>query len=150
MMNYTTSSFVTIFLLLFEAFSLSAAVPPASSTDAKEMAKFKARVMSADYRADFKELAAVRDELAKWPDTRDLAYLARYWSGFASWRIALNGANHDMKQPELLANLKSAAADFFDSMRLKDDFADAYVAASMVNAWLINLDNDMKERLAVS
>lgn len=110
--------------------------PVATPTASEELAKFKAQVMSADYRADLKELARLRDELAKWPKDRELAYLARYWAGFASWRIAINGANHDMKPDELKSNLQSAATSFFFAIQLKDDFADAYAAAAGVNAWL--------------
>ena len=80
--------------------------------------------MSADYRGDLEELARVRDELAE-----DKSYLARYWSGFASWRIAMNGANRGMKSEELVKNLRSAATELYSSIRLKEDFADAFAAA---------------------
>ena len=123
----------TVWLLL--VFSLCAS-PMLASTPAQELAKVKAKVMAADYRADLPELARLRDELAQWPNDRELAYLARYWSGFASWRIAINGANHAMKSDELTTNLKNAGADFYASLKLKDDFADSYAAASSVNGWL--------------
>jgi hypothetical protein len=125
-----------IFCLLFLLLECSASAAPAGTSPAQELAKVKASVMAADYKGDLKELARLRDELAKWPNERELAYLARYWSGFASWRMAMNGSNHDMKPDELSANLKSAATDFYASIRLKDDYADAYAAAAGVNAWL--------------
>ena len=118
--------------------SCQAAIPAPA---AQEMAKFKAKVMSADYRGDLTELARLRDELAQWPKDRELAYLARYWGGFASWRIAINGANHQMKPEEQAVNLKNAAGDFYRSIQLKDDFADAYAAAAGVNGWLANTYN---------
>lgn len=114
------------------------------SPAAQELAKLKGQVMSADYRADLKELARLQNELAQWPKDRELAYLARYWDGFASWRIAINGANHDMKPEEITKNLKSASASFYRAIQLKDDFADAYAAASSINGWLakIQMDSD--------
>lgn len=117
----------------------------ALSASAQDLPKLKAQVMSADYRADLKELARLRDELAKSPKD----YLARYWSGFASWRIAMNGANHGMKSDELQTNLESAAADFYASIQLKDDFADGYAAASLVNGWLAVFGSS-RERIALS
>ncbi|HYS54854.1 MAG TPA: hypothetical protein VER58_13940 [Thermoanaerobaculia bacterium] len=105
------------------------------------MAKFKAKVMSADYRGDLPELARLRDELAQWPKDRELAFLARYWGGFASWRIAMNGANHQMPKEEQVVNLKNAASEFYRAMQAKDDFADAYAAAAGVNGWLANTYN---------
>jgi hypothetical protein len=118
---------------------------------AQELAKFKASVMSADYRADVAELARLRDELAQWPKSKELAYLARYWSGFASWRIAINGANHAMKREEMAKHLHNAATDFYASTRLEPAFADAWSAASLVNAWLATFDADtMRERVSLS
>jgi hypothetical protein len=114
-----------------------------------DLVKTKARVMSADYRGDLEELARVRDELSE-----DKTYLARYWSGFASWRIAVNGANHGMKSEELVKNLRSAATELYSSMRLEEDFADAYAAASLVNGWLAAFTPDdpvaMRERVSLS
>ena len=51
-------------------------------------------------------------------------YLARYWAGFASWRLAINGASHGMSAEDLRENLETAAADFEASIRLREDFAD--------------------------
>ena len=112
-------------------FATASAPAPATS-----LAAMKARVMSADYRADIDELARLRDELAKVPDDTELAYLARYWRGFASWRMAINGTNHGMKGDQLAANLKDAASSFYASVRLKNDFADGYAGAALVNSWL--------------
>ena len=120
-----------LFLMMFLA-----AKPAAVNPTAVELSKLKARVMSADYRADLPELTALRDELIKWPKDRELAYAARYWAGYASWRIAMNGANHQMKPDDLLLHLRNAATQFYISMALKDDFADSVAAASLVNGWL--------------
>jgi len=66
----------------------------------------------------------------------------------------MNGANHGMKSDELQTNLKSAAADFYVSIQLKDDFADGYAAASLVNGWLaVFVASDpvaLRERIALS
>lgn len=120
-----------------------------ASTLSADLVKTKARVMSADYRGDLEELARVRDELAE-----DKTYLGRYWSGFASWRIAINGANCGMKSEVLVKHLRTAATDFYASLRAKEDFADAYAAASLVNGWLATFTMDdplaMRERIALA
>ena len=96
----------------------------------------KPKLMSADYRGDLDELARLREEVLPLADDPALGYLAHYWAGFASWRIAINGANQGMSIPDLIANLEKAAANFETSIRLKDDFADGYAAAAGVNGWL--------------
>ncbi len=112
-------------------------VPEGTTTPAaQELARLKAKLMSADYRADIDELSRLRDEVARLGNDRDLGYLAHYWSGFASWRVAINGASHDMKAEELKTHLQMAATEFYSAIRLKDDFADAYTAAAGVNSWL--------------
>ena len=120
-----------------------------ASTVSADLVKMKARVMSADYRGDLEELARVRDELAD-----DQTYLGRYWRGFASWRIAINGANQAMKSDQLIQHLRAAATDFYSSAQAKDDFADAYAAASLVNGWLatfsIGEPAAMRERIALA
>ena len=102
----------------------------------QELTTLKAKLTSADYRADIDELSRLRDEVARLGTDRDLGYLAHYWSGFASWRMGINGANHQMKAEELKTHLQKAATEFYSSLRLKDDFADAYAAAALVNSWL--------------
>jgi hypothetical protein len=47
------------------------------------LATLKARVMSADYRADIDGLVLLRDQFAHLGDDPDLGYLAHYWSGYA-------------------------------------------------------------------
>ncbi|MFL6199618.1 MAG: hypothetical protein ACJ76J_10605 [Thermoanaerobaculia bacterium] len=96
----------------------------------------KPKLMSADYRGDLDELARLREEVLPLASNPALGYLAHYWAGFASWRIAINGANQGMSVPDLIANLEKAAANFETSIRLKDDFADGYAAAASVNGWL--------------
>ncbi len=100
----------------------------------QELTTLKAKLTSADYRADIDELSRLRDEVARLGTDRDLGYLAHYWSGFASWRMAINGASHQMKADDLKTNLQNAATGFYSSLRLKDDFADAYAAAALVNS----------------
>ncbi len=117
-----------------------------ASTVSADLVKMKARVMSADYRGDIEELARLRDELAN-----DKSYLGRYWSGFASWRMAINGASPGMKQDEMMKHLRTASADFYESLRGKHDFADAHAAAALVNGWLAAFTPDdplaMRERV---
>ena len=96
----------------------------------------KPKLMSAYYRGDLGELARLREEVLPLAGDPALGYLAHYWAGFASWRIAINGANQGMSIPDLIANLERAAANFEASIRLKDDFADGYAAAASVNGWL--------------
>jgi len=98
--------------------------------------------MAADYRADLATLAALRTEIAPLMDDPTLGYLASYWSGFASWRIAINGASANMSQADLKANLARAASDFETSVRKRDDFADAYAAASGAHGWLVGLNRN--------
>src|SRR5687767_3892529 len=120
-----------------------------ASTLNADLVKTKARVMSADYRGDLEELARLRDELAN-----DKTYLGRYWSGFASWRIAINGANDGMKPEDLAKHLRTAATELYSSIRAKEDFADAYSAASLVNGWLATFSIDdppaMRERISLA
>jgi hypothetical protein len=130
---------------------------PQRTAATQELTTFKAKIMSADYRADIDGLSRLRDEIAPLGNDPDLGYLAHYWSGFASWRMAINGANHDMKTEEQKANLQKAATEFYLSMRLKGDFADAYAAAAGVNSWLpvfsMGAEPDMimvRERVALS
>lgn len=121
----------------------------ATTAPNQDLAKLKASVMAADYKGDLTELARLRDELAKWPKDRPDAYLARYWSGFASWRMAINGANQKMTSEELTKNLKEAASSFYAAIKLKDDFADAYAAAAGVNGWLANSFGPNADRASV-
>jgi len=125
--------FVAILIvLLLQCCATAATAAPVS----EDLAKLKGKIMSADYRADLEELGRLRDEAARFGDDRELGYLAHYWSGFASWRIAINGANHGMKADDLKKHLRTAATAFYASMKRKHDFADAYAAAAGVNSWL--------------
>ncbi len=102
----------------------------------RELVKMKAAVMSADYQADLAKLTSLRDRAAQLSSDPKLGYLADYWSGFASWRIVVNGVSNKMTPDEAQAHLGRAAADFESSVRKKDDFADAYSAAAGVHGWL--------------
>jgi len=96
----------------------------------------KEKIMSADYRADLDELARWRAEVLPLAGDPALGYLAHYWAGFASWRLAINGVSRGMSSEDLKSNLTAAAADFETSIHLRDDFADSYAAASLVKSWL--------------
>ena len=96
----------------------------------------KPKIMSADYRADLDELARLRDEVMPLAEDPALGHLAHYWAGFASWRIAINGASQGMSMGDLKTHLERAAADFEASIRQEGDFADGYAAAAGVYGWL--------------
>ncbi len=102
----------------------------------RHLVSIKPKLMSADYRADLDELARLRKEVLPLADDPALGYLAHYWAGFASWRIAINGASRGMSTEDLKAHLARAGTDFDAAVRLKEDFADAYAAAAGVYGWL--------------
>jgi len=114
-----------------------AAPPTAATPAARQLIAAKAHLMDADYRADLAELARWRDQAALLDGDPGLGYLAHYWAGFASWRIAINGASHGMGRDDLKANLERAETDFEAAIRLRDDDAEAYGAAAGVQGWLL-------------
>jgi hypothetical protein len=113
-----------------------AASPTAAVEPARRLAALKAKVMSADYRADLEELDRLRDESLPLGNERGVGHLAYYWAAFASWRIAMNGANHDMSREDIEAHLQRAVTDFGAAIRQRDDFADGYAALASVHGWL--------------
>lgn len=111
-----------------------------SATDAeRQMATLGKDVLSADYRADLDALARLRDAALLASQEPGLGYLAHYWAGFASWRIAMNGASAGMASNDLQRHLKRAAESFGTAIALRDDFADGYAAAASVDGWLASL-----------
>ena len=102
----------------------------------RELVGLKAAIMSADYRGDLVELAALRDRAAQLSDDSRLGYLADYWSGYASWRMVINGAGSKLTADEAKAELARAVTAFESSFRKKSDFADAYASAAAVHGWL--------------
>ena len=121
-------------LVVFSCLAVVEAARP--SRVERKLAALKAEVMTADYRADLPELASLRDRAARLSDDPKLGYLADYWSGFASWRIAVNGVSAKMSREEAMSHLEHAAADLESSARKKGDFADAWAAAAAVHGWL--------------
>lgn len=107
----------------------------AHTTRQHDLAAAKRAILSADYRADLAELKKQRAAVAAYDN-----YLAHYWAGFASWRLAMNGANQGMPQAEMQAAVEDARAEFETSIKLRDDFADSYSAASAVTGWLISFN----------
>ena len=116
--------------------------PPQRASPERLLLTVKARVMSADYRADLGELAHCRDEALLLSEAPEVGYLARYWAGFASWRLAINGVNNGMSNEQLKKHLEQAAAEFMASTGLRSDFADSYAAGASVNGWLGSLKTD--------
>ena len=102
----------------------------------RRLVAIKAALMSADYRGDLAELGALRTQAAEMSDDANFGYLADYWSGFASWRIVVNGAGAKLSIDDSKANLAHAAIDFESSVRKKSDFADGWASAAAVHGWL--------------
>jgi hypothetical protein len=121
-------------LILFLCCSLTADARP--SRVERTLVAVKADLMSADYRADLPALAEGRLRAAALSDDPKLGYLADYWSGFASWRIVLNGASGNLTPDEAKGHLAKAVIDFESSINKKGDFADAYAGAAAVHGWL--------------
>src|SRR5262245_27442760 len=82
----------------------AAAVARPSRVERKLVA-IKAEVMSADYRADLPGLEALRIRSGRLSDDSRFGYLADYWSGFASWRMVLNGVSANMTADQAKAHL---------------------------------------------
>src|SRR5213594_4046382 len=97
-------------LVVFSFLTVAAAARP--SRVERKLVALKAEVMTADYRADLPELASLRDRAARLSGDPKLGYLADYWSGFASWRIVVNGVSAKMSREEGMSHLEHAAADF--------------------------------------
>ena len=131
-----------------------AACLPALSDAERRLATLKSELMAADYRADLAELGRLREAVAPLAADPARGYLAHYWAGFASWRIAINGASRGMGPQDLRGHLERAGTDFEASVRLRDGFADSHAAAALVYSWLAGFyANDpaaMQERLRKS
>lgn len=135
-------------LLIVSSACRTAALASPADAAGRRLAAAKQKIMAADYHADLAGLARLREEVARLDDDPALGYLAHYWVGFASWRIAINGASHQMSAADLKANLQKAAADFEASIHQKDDFADAHAAAYLVDAWMVGMSG-IKDRAAL-
>jgi hypothetical protein len=98
--------------------------------------------MAADYRGDVRGLLVLRSKLTALRADASLGYLADYWSGYAAWRAAMNGASRSLAPSEMEAHLARAAADFQQSLARNARFADAYAAASSVHGWLLTFHAD--------
>src|SRR5687767_9066127 len=87
------------------------AAGPATTTE-QRLLHAKRGVMDADYRAELGGLRDVRAELSSLKQAPKVGYLAHYWAGFASWRLALNGVNRAMPREEVRTHLDAALLDF--------------------------------------
>jgi cytochrome c-type biogenesis protein CcmH/NrfG len=128
-----TKQWIAVFVLFC---IVACAVAAWASPAKRELVEIKGAVMAADYRGDLGQLASLRDRAAKLSADEQLGYLADYWTGFASWRIAINGASAQMPAAELKAHLEAATAAFERAARRKADFADAYAGAAGTLSWL--------------
>src|SRR5512142_2530803 len=128
------------FLLAAAAIGLAlCGVLLAEDPDAQRLRDIKWKLMSADYRGDLDELARGREMLTTLKEHPTLGYLAWYWSGFAGIRLAINGTNRQMPPVEMERNLLAALRDSEESLRLKEDFADAHVNAGQVASWMASI-----------
>ena len=134
-------------LLLAAALGCGGAPARPTDTTAATLATTKAQIMAADYGADVAALARLRDAVAPLGAHPEHGYLAHYWAGFASWRIAINGASNGMKGDDLRANLERAVGDFEASIALREDFADSHAASASASGWLMALRRDEKAAL---
>src|SRR3979411_3220558 len=98
----------TDFLILVLLWFVASAARAGTSRSERELTKIKAAVMSADYRADLAELTSLQARAARLSGDPQLGYLADYWSGFAGWRIVLNGAGTKLGADEAKAHLARA------------------------------------------
>jgi len=96
-------------VLLFCVASTARARP---SSAERKLVAVKADLMSADYRADLPGLESGRLRAEAVSGDSQLGYLADYWSGFASWRIVVNGAGTQMTPEEAKSHLARAVVDF--------------------------------------
>jgi hypothetical protein len=133
---------VVIWLALASCSTPAAA--PATSPAARELAALKAKIMTADYRADLDGLAKLRDEAARYESDAELGHVAYYWAGFAGWRLAMNGGNVGMANAELEQHLLQAASAMYFAIRARGDFADAYAAAAGINGRILGLHKSEK------
>ena len=115
-------------------FLVMACVAPAGearqSRVERKLVAIKAAVMSADYRGDLAELASLRTKASEISNDSRFGYLADYWSGFASWRIVLNGGGTKLSADDGKAAITRAVIDFESSIRKKSDFADSWASAA--------------------
>ena len=112
------------------------ALSVAASDVKRQLVILKAEIMAADYGGDVAKLASLRDRAAKLSGHPEYGYLADYWTGFASWRMAINGSNVKMPLEEMKVHLDRATADFERSIAKKNDFADSYAAVAGTFGWL--------------
>lgn len=128
-------SWKSFLVLAFFSLFLSPAMARSSRAEHK-LAGIKAALMAADYRGDLAALAALRLRARQFSSDPKLGYLADYWSGFASWRIVVNGSWANMPAGEAEAHLTDAVADFESSVRKNSRFADSYAGGAAVHGWL--------------
>ena len=93
----------------------------------------KAATMSADYRGDIPQLMSLRTQASALANDRKLGYLADYWSGYAGWRVLLNGNAKTPAPDEAMAIAEQAAQAFESSIRKNATFADAYAADAAIH-----------------
>lgn len=121
---------------------------PATPATATRLSELEEKIVAADYAADLDALPRLADEAAVLATDPEWGWLARYWSGFASWRAALNGASRGMSQDAMRGHLERAAAELEASLAARPDFADAYAASGSVHGWLGRFHADDPRKLA--
>lgn len=120
---------------------------PSACEAERRLVAAKVELMSADYRADLGALMRLRQEVSALESDPGVGYLAHYWAGFASWRLAINGFNRSLRRDAIKPHLEDAVADFDAAVALRDDFADAYAAGASSKGWLAAWYADKPETL---
>ena len=132
-------------LLAAAIFPLTAPAPAPKPAAPDRLGALAGQVLSADYRGNRPELAALEGELARLPDGPLDAY-REYWRGFALWRRAINGFNETPRPADLAADLEKAVSRFQAALERRPDWMEARLA--MVGCWgnLIYLAGKDEER----
>lgn len=130
-------------------FAGKGAAPPSPGTEQAPLADAKRAIMDADYRADLAALTRWRGEVRRLAVPAESRHLALYWSGFASWRLAINGSSRGMTPADLVTALDQALADFEASFAARADFADAYAAAASIAGWQASFQRDAEAQRAI-
>ncbi len=127
--------------------SVAALAAPALDPSPEQVIKIVGQIQRADYEGDRAALKRLYEELTPVAQSTKLASRVRYWRGFALWRRAMNGFNESADPKELGEDLKQAANEFNEALRIDPGFVDAKVGAVSCLSNLIFLDQKNAARV---
>jgi len=127
--------------------SVAARAAPALDPSPEQVIKIVGQIQRADYEGDRAALKRLYEELTPVAQSTKLASRVRYWRGFALWRRAMNGFNESADPKELGEDLKQAANEFNEALRIDPGFVDAKVGAVSCLSDLIFLDQKNAARV---